>query len=420
MANPTTNLAVYFGSFDPIHLNHLSLCDDLLKRGFEHVYLVPNPNNDFKPFMVSRNQRLQMIEEAIKGNARLTAYDSPIEQHTWEGRYQICDLIKAKYSSASGTTSQSIKVSIVIGQDSFEKAIQRCRPGQGIHRIGSGQLLVYPRSGYNASITVPVGLKQSVKVMDDYEDPMPRSSSAIREVFLKCGSNTKIEEMLQYLHPMTLKLIQTHQLYYPYQTQRKIIAFLGSPGSGKGTICSELQKQFPHYIHISTGDLYREAESHKTPAYYRVQEEKTKGASQYMDALNIFIIERLKEIINPDQYYLIDGLKPTDLAVFEDKITKIDSIVYLKCSSYCAEQRLKKRRNEGKQARTDDTDASIQKRLGNYFKFLWIQTEILTSYQSTGRTVLTLNADKPVSFLMAHPLWKTLIQRFPPKSKSQA
>ena len=171
MANPMVNLAVYFGSFDPIHLNHLSLCDDLLKRGFMHVYLVPNPNNDLKPFMVSRNHRLNMIEEAIKGNDRLTAYDSPIEQHTWEGRYQICDLIKAKHSSPS------TKVSIVIGQDSFEKALQRCRPGQGIHRIGSGQLLVYPRSGYNALINVPAGLKACVKVMEDYEDPMPRSSS---------------------------------------------------------------------------------------------------------------------------------------------------------------------------------------------------------------------------------------------------
>ncbi len=399
----TFKVAIYFGSFDPIHVNHMALCLDLISRGFSKIYLVPNQNNNLKPYMVSRDHRYEMINLAIT-HCQLTdsliAYKSEVEHHTWEGRSTICDQIMENH--ADGQVYQ------IIGQDSYEKALERCQYPNGIYALEGRFLMVYPREGcqQQSKIVVPKELEDLVEIVNDYKDPCVCSSTIIRENLMNGGSFEHIKQMT---YENVYDYLCANKLYKPIKSSKKIIAILGPPGSGKGTLSAYLTKQYPKYKHISTGDLYRIDQLKKTAEYLKVVEEKSKGFVQYMDALNVFIINKLKLLIDPHKYYIIDGLKPTDLFNFEQEVAPIDSIVILNCHYKVAEERLKKRQKE--ENRPDDTDEQIKKRLGNYYRFIWMQKEITKSYMGTGRQVINLNCQKPAHVLTKHNLWSDIMQK---------
>ena len=51
----------------------------------------------------------------------------------------------------------------------------------------------------------------------------------------------------------------------------KIIAFIGGPGSGKGTQCEKIQSKDPSiYVHLSTGDLFRKIVSKKVHPQWEI------------------------------------------------------------------------------------------------------------------------------------------------------
>ena len=394
-------IAVYFGSFDPIHVNHLSLCIDLIKREFNKVYIVPNQNNNLKPYVVAHHHRIAMINEMIIENnleEKLEAYTSKIDQHSWEGRSKICSEISSKHENS--------QIYQIIGQDSYEKALERCQPPKGIYALEGRYLLIYPRNGCESSIKIPPSLNKLTIIADKYEEKVTCSSTFIRTQFME---NKNYDELMKYVSLSVYNYAEKHHLYNCPKNQFKIIVILGPPDSGKGTLCQQLIKYYPKYKHISTGDLYRSDQERKTEEYLAIVEEKVKGYSQYMEALNRYIIKKLKTLIDPNKYYIIDGLKPTDLFSFESHVTSIDSIVTLNCHYKVAEERLKKRQKE--ENRQDDSDEAIRKRLSNYYHFLWMQKEILSSYQGTGRQVINLNCQKPASYLVKHNLWPTILKK---------
>src|SRR5437016_506403 len=88
-------IGVYFGSFDPIHRNHVGLCLDLLEhQGFEKVYLVPNQSHALKPYIVSHEHRCAMIEAAIAKHAGLELHRVENDNQRWEGRRVICEELR--------------------------------------------------------------------------------------------------------------------------------------------------------------------------------------------------------------------------------------------------------------------------------------------------------------------------------------
>lgn len=393
-------IGVYFGSFDPIHINHINLCKNLIDKGFAHIYLIPNQNSSLKPYMVSHQHRLEMIRKSIRENhldEYLYAHESIIAQHSWEGRSQVCQSIKEKYEQCS--------IYQIIGQDSYEKALTRCHKDSGIYALNDHHLIVFPREKCSPKIPIPLELRHLVEVVTSYKDVIFCSSTEIRNKILHGCDFFELKDYLS--HNIYSYIIDNH-LYQRMVNNKKIIVVLGPPGGGKGTLCLHLAKMYPKYKHISTGDLYRQDQLNQTKEYQVLVEAKEESYQKYMNALNLYIINKLRQIISPTGYYLIDGLKPTDLRDFEEKIEPIDLIIILNCKYETAFLRLKKRQKE--ENRADDTLDSIKKRINNYYHYLWIQKEIIKSYQGTGREAININCEKPIHILVKIPVWNNLLK----------
>lgn len=400
-------VAIYFGSFSPFHHNHMNLCMDLRQRGFDYIYVIPNQHNQMKPYMVSYEHRLAMIESTVKHyglSDSVIAYDSKIEHHNWQGRNAIVKEIQNNYVKLN----IAVEMYQIIGQDSYEKTIHRCQKDTGIYSFSGRHLLVYPRLDCHSSIVVPESLKEVVKIME-YKDPIVCSSTQIRHLLQK-GTNLSSDEskqLLTMINQDTYDYIIKHHIYEKIPLTGRIVGVFGGPGSGKGSLCEALIKSYPSYIHISTGDLYREDEKKNTPAYQLLVQAKLRSFQDYNTALHTYIIDKLHKLIDPTKYYLLDGLKPNDLWAFEQKIATIDQIIVLNCRYNICYARLKKRYEI--HHRIDDQEMKIKHRLGNYFKYLYIQQEILNSYQSTGRQVIDIMAEKALHYTIKLPIWKQIL-----------
>lgn len=72
------------------------------------------------------------------------------------------------------------------------------------------------------------------------------------------------------------------------------IVMLGGPGAGKGTASAELAKDLG-MLHISTGDIFREAIKNKTELGMKVQSFMDQGILVPDDIVNDIVKERLRE-----------------------------------------------------------------------------------------------------------------------------
>lgn len=118
---------------------------------------------------------------------------------------------------------------------------------------------------------------------------------------------------------------------------------MGAPGAGKGTHAKDISRDF-NIPHISTGDILREEVSRGT--------ELGKTAKSYMDEGKLLpddiIIDIIQGRLQEDDCkngYLFDGF-PRTLAQAEmlDTISRIESVIYLKCDDEILIKRLTGRR----------------------------------------------------------------------------
>jgi len=118
---------------------------------------------------------------------------------------------------------------------------------------------------------------------------------------------------------------------------------MGAPGAGKGTHAKDISKQFS-IPHISTGDILREEVAKGS--------ELGKTAKSYMDEGKLLpddiIIEIIKGRLQEDDCkngYLFDGFPRTLVQAQKlDTISRIESVIYLKCDDDILIKRLTGRR----------------------------------------------------------------------------
>jgi nicotinate-nucleotide adenylyltransferase len=135
------NIALYFGSFNPIHNGHLIIANHIINTGFvDQVWLVVSPQNPFKnsAVLLNENHRLNLVKTAIEGEIKLKA--SNIEFKLPKPSFTINTLtyLKEKYPAH--------QFSILMGSDGFQN-IHKWKNAEVI--IKEYQLFIYKRPGFD-------------------------------------------------------------------------------------------------------------------------------------------------------------------------------------------------------------------------------------------------------------------------------
>lgn len=147
------NVAVYSGSFNPLHIGHLAIMRHLIgKAGFDCVYLIVSPKNPLKDGISSDTgrSRFEAASEAVRrhfpsssitGTAKVRVDD--IELKMPEPHYTIRTL------DALRTREPENTFTLTIGADNLAD-IRRWR--DYVRILKEYGVAVYPRSGYDLDI----------------------------------------------------------------------------------------------------------------------------------------------------------------------------------------------------------------------------------------------------------------------------
>jgi len=188
-----------------------------------------------------------------------------------------------------------------------------------------------------------------------------------------------------------------------------IVVFLGPPGAGKGTQAQRLAQE-KGFIHISTGDLLREAVKKGT--------ELGKKAKEYMDRGELvpdhLIVEMIKEKIPSEGNVILDGFPRTvaQAEALDAMLTGmgklVDAVILFDVPDEVVIERLSGRRIDPKTGkvyhikynpppegveviqRDDDREEVIKKRLEVYRK----QTAPLIEYYNERGLLKVIDATK--------------------------
>lgn len=136
-------IAVYSGSFDPLHIGHLAILRSICESGrFDRTYLIVSPQNPLKSPGKSDNafKRLEAAREAVARHPELNVMVDDIELHLDPPQYTL-NTLEALEDREKGN-----EFSLVIGADNLA-----CfRMWRGYMRILSDYgVSVYPREGYD-------------------------------------------------------------------------------------------------------------------------------------------------------------------------------------------------------------------------------------------------------------------------------
>lgn len=183
--------ALFFGSFNPIHVGHLIIANTMLQQdGIEEVWLVVSPQNPLKEraSLLADHHRLQMVQRAVDDNYSLRACD--IEMHLPIPSYTVVTL------AALGEKYPDREFSLIMGSDNLE-TFHRWRNYE--YLIENYRIYVYPRPG-----SEHCRLKEHPNVTMVDVPMMDISSTYIRNR-IKAGQDVRyllIEPVYKYLKEM--------------------------------------------------------------------------------------------------------------------------------------------------------------------------------------------------------------------------
>lgn len=207
--------------------------------------------------------------------------------------------------------------------------------------------------------------------------------------------------------------------------------FLGPPGAGKGTLSVQVAKEYG-MIHISTGDLFRNAIKNGTELGKKIKQITESGALVSDDLTIALLKERLDKNDWKENGLILDGFPRTIVqADALCNILTLDYVINLDISDEEVIERLSGRRVcskcgmsfhikfmkskkegicdscEGELiSREDDKREAIEKRLATYKT----QTEPLIKYYKAKGILIDIDARPATDAIL-----KAFIQRFPKK-----
>lgn len=161
--------ALFFGSFNPIHVGHLIIANTMLQQdGIDEVWLVVSPQNPLKErgTLLADHHRLAMARRAVDDNYRLRVCD--IEMNLPIPSYTVVTLatLQEKYPER--------EFCLIMGSDNLQ-TFNRWRNYEYI--LEHYRLMVYPRPGTEHC---PLASHPNVTMVD--VPMMDISSSYIRQM----------------------------------------------------------------------------------------------------------------------------------------------------------------------------------------------------------------------------------------------
>ena len=165
-------VAIFGGSFDPIHNGHLALADEVLCRGLaDEVWFMVTPQNPHKQNCTLSDERLrfQMVQLAVEGKSGVKACD--FEFALPRPSYTLHTL------TALDEAFPENEFSLLIGADNWEKFDRWYKGDEILARYG---VIVYPR-GCEVAPLLPQGVEWLSAKLYDVSSTMVRAAVASGE-----------------------------------------------------------------------------------------------------------------------------------------------------------------------------------------------------------------------------------------------
>ncbi len=188
-------IALYFGSFNPIHIGHLIIANEIVKQtNIDKVWFVITPKSPFKkkPNLLHEFDRFQLIRLAIANNSNFNVTD--IEFNLPQPNYTINTLkkISQKYPNHH--------FKVVMGSDNLKNFHKWKNYIEILTYYG---ILVYPRIGFDNHMSYKS--HENVQILD--VPTMNISASFIRSCIKK-------KQSIKYLVPLDVEnYIKIKKLY---------------------------------------------------------------------------------------------------------------------------------------------------------------------------------------------------------------
>lgn len=154
-----------------------------------------------------------------------------------------------------------------------------------------------------------------------------------------------------------------------HQSKPKVLFVLGGPGSGKGTVCEGLVKNF-HFKHFSTGDLLREEVKKGSELGKQIDGFISKGEMVPGDVTVTLIKTAIFESAATNPLFLLDGYPRNQSnidywrQVMRDDV-EVLGILYLNCAEETMKARILSRGQSS--GRSDDNEEIFKNRIKVFF-----------------------------------------------------
>ncbi|WP_375239656.1 nicotinate (nicotinamide) nucleotide adenylyltransferase [Aurantibacter sp.] len=172
-------VGLYFGSFNPIHIGHLIIANQLVENSdLDQVWFVVTPHNPFKKksSLLDNHQRLEMVYLATKDYDKLQPCD--IEFNLPQPNYTVNTLFHLKERHPKN------EFSIIMGEDNL-KSFNKWKNFQAI--LDDYHVYVYPRISEG---TIETQFKNHPKITK-VEAPIIELSSTLIRNSIKANKNVK-------------------------------------------------------------------------------------------------------------------------------------------------------------------------------------------------------------------------------------